>query len=87
LVWSDSENWWAAVRSQRLLCLVLPAREGLDDFAPLAEDVEQRADQPGDGQPVVVLLPLGPEEPDRDRREDERDAKPAEESENALHHD
>ena len=113
MVWSDSENCFAA---GQVPALVVPRREVVDgdqdararratlaaasvpkracrpendcaDLAPLAEDVEQRADEAGDRQAVVLLLPLGLEEADRHRGEDERDAEPAEQSENAFQHD
>ena len=38
----------------------LPAGERSRDFAPLAEDVEQRAGEPGQRQAVVPLLPFRP---------------------------
>ena len=63
----------------------LPAGEVTRDLAPLAEDVEQRADQAADGQ-AVPPAPFRPQEADRDRGEDERDAEPAEESEKSFQH-
>ena len=65
----------------------LPAGERANDLAPLAEDVEERADQARDRQPVVERLLLGPEEADRDGCKDQRDAEPAEKSEDAFQHE
>ena len=64
----------------------LPARERPNDFTPLAQDVEQRADQAGDRQPGVERLQLGTKEPDRDGGKDQCDTEPAEESENSFQH-
>ncbi len=63
----------------------LASGELAGDLAPLAEHVEERADQPRQRERAVPL-PFRPELRDGDRREDERDAEPAEKSENSFQH-
>ncbi len=63
----------------------LPAREIARDLAPLAEHVEQDADEAADGESVPPS-PFRPQVPNRDRGEDEGDAQPAQESEKSFQH-
>ncbi len=62
--------------------------EGADHVAPLTEDVEQCADEAGDGERCdPALEPLDPgHEAQRERREHQHDAEPAEKTENSFQH-
>ena len=63
----------------------LPAGKITSDLAPLAEHVEQDADEATDGESVPPA-PFGPQVADRDRGKYEGHAEPAQESEKSLQH-
>ena len=109
-VWSDSENTFDSVRSQRLFCRLaiqltatriarkastLPA--ATDPYCTLRPwndrpmsrhvrgGVEQRRHEPGHREALVILVQFRLREAKDDRRDDERDAHPAEKTNNTLH--
>ena len=64
----------------------LPPREHLRDLPPLAEHVDQDAHQARPREVERVLILRRQPEADGDRREDQRRAEPADETENSIHH-
>ena len=81
----DAERQRHAGRRQRPLARLPPAEEG-QDAAPLAQRVRRDQRQPGHRQPPPQLLPIREREADDERREDRRDAGPAESLQDPVRH-
>ena len=57
-----------------------PFAEGAHDLAPLAERVQRDAGQAADGGPICVLIPLRPEQANRDACKDQQRADPTDDA-------